>query len=203
MILSALAAAALALSAPAGAGARDWDEFDYSVGGGGFLFGMLIENALFADGEVVAQFRRIGVDSACSIFNRHYPAAVASHQSQFRPVLIGAVRSQVPADILRADRPLAWEMAPIQARKLRIIDEVERSGASVLAAARGELRAAFLTEARQAAVAEGAASAFSDWDLESPLARRRACMLLRAGPPEHFAARKAPFDGFFRRGDAH
>jgi hypothetical protein len=181
---------------------RDSDEFAYRVGGGSFLLLEHLEEGMFADPEIVRQFKRIGLESGCAIYNRHLGGAVARYEQQFRPVLVGAIRREVPPDILLGSQPLAWELGPILTRKRRIMAEVERTGSPLFSEARGDLRAAFLGEAAgvPAADAVNALGVFADWDLENSLARETACMLLRAGKPEHLMARKMPFDGFFRRG---
>ena len=203
MILRALAASALLASAVAAAPVpRASDEFAYHVGGKEYLLGWKLEETFFTDNEVLAQFRRIGADSACTMFNRHYRPTLARSEPEFRPLLVAAVRSKVPAEVLLGDQPLGFAMGTMQARKGRIIEELETTGGALFARASGELRAAFLADAAAASPRTGSAGTFDDWDLEKPLARRHACMILRAGPPEHVMDRKGPFDGFYRRGDA-
>jgi len=201
----ALSSAGAVSAAPDRVGplARDSNEFAYRVGGRTFLLSEQIETGAFDDPAVVAEFRRIGLLPACAIYNRHFLAAQTAYEPQFKSVLVGAIRSQVPPEILLGKDPLGWDTPAISTRKRRIAAEVGRTGATLFASARLQLGSSFLAEAALASAADPATASgiFSDWDLEKRLARKSACMILRVGKPDNLASRKLPFDGFYRRGD--
>ncbi|HEU0098900.1 MAG TPA: hypothetical protein VFQ67_09020 [Allosphingosinicella sp.] len=170
------------------------------LAGGFFLFDRAVEDQVIVDPAVVSEFRRIGLFTACSIYNRGLVEVKARHGPQFTRVLVDSVRAHVPPAVLESRTNFGWESGAMMAYRKRILTDLERNAGAILALAREELLARVLVGAA-VEMDEGPvrmASGFEDWDLERPLARKTACHLL-AGRPENLAARKSAFDGFFVR----
>ena len=199
----AVVAAALQAAAPTAAGETQAPKSDAEVvrlGGGTLLLAQGIDGPLFSEEAAVSQFRRIGIESACGIYNRALDAATATYKPRFEPFLVSAMRRHVPAELLGASPGWPWGSGRMLRYEVRIRTDVERDASDVLAAARKTVRDAFLSDAARQPEAKGDAVAgrFADWDLDRYGARKVACLILR-GPAEHVAARKLPFNGFFSK----
>ena len=208
MILTAAIALAAVAASQAGAAApapemletpRSDDQIA-SLGGGTLLLARSIEDAVLADGALTGEFRRIGIRQGCAIHNRALGEASTRYKAEFDGILVAAMRKHVPATMLNARYAFPWGSAQMMAYEKRVVGEVETSGSAMFARARVAVLDAFLSAAavQPAAPAEAASAPFADWDLERHGARKIACLVLRA-PPEHVAARKLPFNGFFSK----
>jgi hypothetical protein len=204
MVVLGLAWAGATVAVPSAVAAGDrieaTDDRVAQLAGGLFLFNRAVEDEVIGDPAVVSEFRRIGLFTACSIYNRGLAEVTARHGPKFTRMLVEAVRAHIPPGVLVSRTNFGWESGTMMAYRKRILTDLERNAGATFAIAREELLARVLVGAA-GEMDEGpvrTASGFEDWDLDRPLARKTACRLL-AGRPDNLAARKSAFDGFFVR----
>jgi hypothetical protein len=176
------------------------DQSIAKLGGGTLLLERDIQDEVIGDSQVRIEFDRLGLETACAIYNRSLDKVVAKHGPQYTRLLAAAMRQHVPADVLASRIVPSLEHAPLIAYRKRILDSLAGTSGGLINGARSELRQSFLSAAVRTEPA-GGAGIFADWDLEKPLARKIACSLLGGSVPGTLAQRKIPFDGFFQRKD--
>jgi hypothetical protein len=169
------------------------------LGGGTFMFQSRIQDEVIADAQVKAEFDRLGLETACSIYNRSLDAVVETHSGAFTALLVAAMREHIPDEILASPSTLPGLNAGLISYRTRILRNLDQAAAPLYLRGRSELRATFLSAAGQAA-GGGGAGIFEDWDLERPPARQVACFILSA-KPERRAQLKVTFDGPYKRKD--
>jgi hypothetical protein len=155
--------------------------------------------AVIADRQVKSEFDRLGLETACSLYNRSLKTVVENRSAAFTPILVAAMRKHIPDEVLGSRSTLPSLDAGLISYRTGILRELDQVAGPLYDGARGELRASFLAAAAGTA-GRGGAGIFADWDLERPLAREVACSIYSARP-EGRAQRKLFFDGLLKRKD--
>ncbi|MBC9033659.1 hypothetical protein IAG41_14775 [Sphingomonas sp. JC676] len=176
------------------------DERLFQAGDGTLLLSNWAEQAIYESPVMRAHLERIGLARTCAIANEAVKLAVSDRIDAFRPALVAAMRSQIPADRFDARRWLSLQGA-LAAYRGRVEDALLRDAAPVYEGVRALALTRFQREtAIAAAVAGSWADIFADWDLSRTNAVRTACMLYQLSDP---VMAKRPFDQFYQRKEMH
>ena len=182
---------------PVQAQVAEWDDATMlHVAGDTFFLRSFVDSEVFKSPLVRTDLHRIGLQRSCAVVRAAVTLAVERNAQAFRPVLLQAMRKEIPAE-LRAGT--AWSMFAGRVRpyEARIRREVGLDAAAIYT----RTRALALSDIAQRVAAEPTTSApwadiFQDWNLDDNMALQHACHLYSLAEPK---AGKRIFDGFHQQ----
>ena len=176
------------------------DERLFEAGGGPLLLNNWAEQAIYESPVLRTHLERIGLPTMCAIANEAVKLAVSDRVDAFRPALVAAMRSQIPAERFETGGWLSFH-GTLAAYRGRVEDALRREAAPIHDGVQALALTRFQRETAMAAsVARPWADIFADWDLSGTNAIRTACMLYRLSDP---VTNKRAFDRFYQRKEIH
>jgi len=155
-----------------------------------------INSAVFDDPKMRAEMRRVGMAAGCAAVDAATRDVVARHAPLLLPYAVHAVRSVIPEQQLARATHISFIAPPFTSYSGRVRAELEEIAASQLAAARADMRAAFLQRtaklSRSNEVAEQSVRPRQDisavlglngrWNFDNPAHMSLACLEMSISP---------------------
>ena len=117
--------------------------------------GVWLSETITHDPKMRAEMKRVRFASACTALAESRTLIAARHRERLVPITVNSVKHHVPADRLNEMKILSLWVGPMQIYKARILDQVRRDGAEIVAEAESEMRSAFLTQTAKMNSVEG------------------------------------------------
>ena len=149
----------------------------YRLAGGPFELHSLLSRTVMSDPAVQREVRRVGTPAGCAALYRAQRRVGDRHDAAFRPLLIAAVRRQVPAGVLDSERTrvnIGFVANPaLGAHRGKVLDNLARTAATTILNAERDLRDQVANEFASPLRMPGTAGA---WSRDRPGSLESACL---------------------------
>jgi hypothetical protein len=155
-----------------------------------------VESVVFDDPTMRAEVRRVGFKAGCMAVAESSREVINRHLPLLRPYAVQAVRAAIPEQRLAEATHISFIAPPLTMYSGRVKAKLDEIAAGPIAAARADMRAAFLKRTAKSPdsgeVAEQSIKPRQDisaalglngrWDFNNPAHMSLACMELRISP---------------------